>query len=176
MTNQHKLLDRITLGTIIIFSLVILLLAFLFVRHLRLQQTVDETSIEILDNVEELQVSAGELQETVEHLRSSDDPPPDVVLGQIDRQLDEINQHLEQIEDNIDEVAPLLVEADAAAVEDPLQDEINLTFLVMAWLVGITSLGTALIVYIVLKPGRLRSKRRLNITDHSSRYDHVTDR
>jgi cell division protein FtsB len=172
MVGAYKFLDRVIAGVVLIFLVVIVLLAVSLIRHARLQQAVSESSLALRDNVEVLQETAGELQETIEQLRTQapDDSAVDRHLATLDESLSQMDEQLGLIEQAIDEVAPRLNEEDAPVaapeptpgVEDvvTIQGEIHWLFTAAAWLIGATSVLTAIAAFMVFNPLRIRGRRR----------------
>lgn len=170
MFSPHKLADRIVIGAVLIFVVVVALLVVTFLRQAQLQQAVSSSSSDLRENVEVLQSTTDELRETVDQLRVEAPVPEE--LETIDQQLTELDEQLQTMEQTLDEIAPILEEIQitpaSTAVPDPesveaIQGEIHGLFTAAAWLIGATSLVTAIIAFVVLNPLRSRDKRRRSI-------------
>lgn len=169
--NALKLVDRIVIGAVLVFVVVVALLIVTFVRQSALQQAVSSGGVELRENVEELQSTTEELREQVDQLRAEaplNNPAPEE-LAAIDQQLSELDEKLDNMEQTLEEIAPILDEEapapDSTALPDPeaveaIQGEIHWLFTAAAWLIGATSVVTAIIAFIVLNPLRSREKRR----------------
>ena len=172
--NTLKLVDRIVIGAVLIFVIVVALLIVTFVRQSELQQAVSSSGVELRENVEELQSTTEELREQVDQLRAEapvEDAAPEE-LEAIDQQLRELDEQLDTMEQTLDEIAPILEDEppapDSTALPDPetveaIQGEIHGLFTAAAWLIGATSVVTAFIAFVVLNPLRSREKRRRSI-------------
>lgn len=168
--NALKLVDRIVIGAVLIFIVVVALLIVTFVRQSELRQAVSIGSVELRENVEELQSTTEELREQVDQLRAEaplNNAAPEE-LAAIDQQLSELDEKLDTMEQTLEEIVPILEEEVAipasTALPDPeaveaIQGEIHGLFTAAAWLIGATSVVTAILAFVVLNP-RSRERRR----------------
>ncbi|MAS37389.1 MAG: hypothetical protein CL610_25535 [Anaerolineaceae bacterium] len=170
LSNPRQFIDRIVLGVVLVFAVVVVLLASSLLRQAQLQQTFNNTSLELRENLEEMQSTTEELQETI-NLLQADAVGEEIAaleLEAIDQQVEELEEQLDEIEQALADVEPILSEetaidppafvADTQDVET-LQTEINWLFRLSAWIIGAASVIIALIAYLVLNP-RFGNRRR----------------
>lgn len=152
---------------------VLLLLAILLSRYVSLHNAFLDKNAEILDEVDDLQETTNQLQETIDSLLTitTNETIPADDLAAMDQLLDQIGEDLIDIEDTIEESSFYVVDeteqeqvnnsiplSNEANVED-IQNDINQTFTLIAWLMGGISLITAVLLTITLNI-RYSSKRR----------------
>lgn len=164
LLNLHKLADRMVIGAALVFVVVVALLAATLMRQAALRQAVSSSgAAELRENVEELREAVDQLRTEVPAVSAGPEE-----LAAIDQQLSELGEQLESMEQVIEGIAPVLeeIQPTLASTDLPpaesveaIQGEIHWLFTAAAWLIGATSVVTAVIAYVVLNP-RSRERRR----------------
>jgi len=150
-SDPDKLLNQLVVAALTTFIVVVMLLAALVLRQLWLQQRIAELSSEV-------QVSLNDLEEITEDVQRELNEAQDIenweemteALDDVDEQLGSIGENLE----DLNEVAPALepqVGGNAALTGDEKQadvpqDQVDQVFTVFAIIVGVASIGIAVLL------------------------------
>lgn len=175
MINRYRFLDYVVASVVFVFMIVVVLLTIALLRNVQLQQAVNESSLELRDNVEVLQETTGELQETVDRLREQvpENSTTDRELAALDESLSQMEEQLDDIEQAVNEVVPLVSHEDPLITlmlsegdeVETIQDDIHRLFTAAAWLIGVTGMVTAVVAWIVFNPLRPKARRRRLMPD-----------
>lgn len=158
--NPDQILDRVIVGSL---GLLIIAVAVLLIMSVTRQSGLED---ELQGSIDDLQETTTDLEETVDELRAStNDPEVLTDLDNIDNRLQQVGEQLEYLEDNIDE--PLFDEGSSINADAPsevnsdsqeAQQEFDNAFTTFAWVIGILSIVTSIVLAVVL--GKRHSKRR----------------
>lgn len=162
--DMNRNLNRIAVGILLIFVLVILLLPLAVTRYLQLQAVDAEVDPEIQEDIQDLQDTTEELQETVDQIQAqADDREVSASLEVIDQTLEEMSEQIEQIGDDLAAMPTAEATSESLVVEAPtsspdetiiMQDEL---LTLIGWTVGLLSIVTAALCASIIL---LRGKRR----------------
>jgi DNA repair exonuclease SbcCD ATPase subunit len=171
--DMNSLLNRVIATALIILAFVIVLLATSIFLYERLQRSINHNNAELLAEVDVLQETTGDLQDTIDVLNTITENDAQVAdnLDFIDEQLDNMDESLDVIEQAIieDTLAELdQIEAEAAippSIQEAteIRDNLNLIFVFITLLISGLSVFTAVTLAIVLNTRRKR--RRVTLRD-----------
>ena len=150
-SDPDKLLNQLVVAAVTTFIVVVMLLAALVLRQIWLQQRIAELSSEGQVSLSDLEEITEDVQRELNEVQNSENwEEVTEALGDVDEQLSSIGENLE----DLNEVAPVLgpqAGVNSGLIEDDEQvdvpqDQVDQVFTIFAIIVGVASIGIAVLL------------------------------